>query len=466
MTHRGKYSGTWLFVAACGCALLAHQAGQQAPAQPAAGPGAGRGGAAALRSPEILPDARVTFRFSAPDATSVLVRNTTGGYADWPGGNDVAMAKDGQGVWSVTIGPLKPEYYTYVFVVNGAQALDPRNVLVMRDGARYGNSLRVPGELSAYYDINDVPHGTVSMAWCPSPTLKLTRRMYVYTPPGYETSTTRYPVFYLLHGGGGDEDAWTDLGRAPQILDNLIAQGKARPMIVVMTNGNVNQIASQDYVPAAASGGRGAAAGAPAQPAAPAGRGAPGAAPAAAPPAGGGVGGPGMFSFPQSLVKDVIPFVDKAYRTIANRENRAIAGLSMGGAQTFLTAFNNLDTFAWVGTFSGGFPLIPGVPIPIDPPGNAARLRGPDITRSIDTAKLAELAPQLNASANARLRLFYVAIGTEDGLITTHTALKGLLKEKGVNATIVETPGYAHEWPFWRVTLRDFASRIFQTPAR
>ena len=116
--------------------------------------------------------------------------------------------------------------------------------------------------------------------------------------------------------------------------------------------------------------------------------------------------------------------------------------------------------------FSGGFPLIPGVPIPIDPPANAARLRGPDITRSIDTAKLAELAPQLNASANARLRLFYVAIGTEDGLITTHNALKGLLKEKGVNATIVETPGYAHEWPFWRVTLRDFASRIFQTPAR
>ena len=160
------------------------------------------------------------------------------------------MTKGDNGVWSATIGPLKPEYYVYVFVVDGVQTLDPQNIFHVRDGQRYGNALRIAGEFSRGYAVNEVPHGTVHLVWYPSPALKLTRRLYVYTPPGYETGTARYPVFYLLHGGGGDEDAWTTLGRAPQIMDNLIAQGKAKPMIVVMTNENSNQIAAPDFVAA------------------------------------------------------------------------------------------------------------------------------------------------------------------------------------------------------------------------
>jgi enterochelin esterase-like enzyme len=295
----------------CTCAAFA----QQTPPA-AAQTGAGRGGASAVRSPEIASDGKVTFRLSAPNAASVLVRNTTGGFADWPAGNEVTMTKGENGIWLATIGPLKPEYYVYVFVVDGVQTLDPQNVFHVRDGARYGNSLRIPGDLTNNYAVNDVPHGTLSLVWYPSPALKLTRRLYVYTPPGYETGKARYPVFYLLHGGGGDEDAWTTLGRAPEIMDNLIAQGKAKPMIVVMTNENSNQIAAPDFV-AAPQGGRGA--GAPTT--------------GAAQP-GNPMQGSAMLNFPKSIVTDLIPFIDKAYRTMPGRESRAIAGLSMGGGMT------------------------------------------------------------------------------------------------------------------------------------
>ncbi len=412
-------------------------------AQPAAVPAAqqapGRGGTAQLRSPEIAPDGTVTFRLAAPNATSVLVRNTSGGFTDWPGGNEVAMTKGDNGVWSATIGPLKAEYYVYVFVVDGVQAFDPQNIFHVRDGQRYGNALRLAGEFTSGYAVNDVPHGTVHVVWYPSPALKLTRRLYVYTPPGYETGTARYPVFYLLHGGGGDEDAWTTLGRAPEIMDNLIAQGKAKPMIVVMTNENANQVAAPDFVAAP---------------------------PAAARGTGNPMQGTAMLDFPKSIVTDLIPFIDKAYRTRSDRESRAIAGLSMGGGMTLLAAFNNLDKFAWVGTFSAGLPPMPGVAVPIAPPPNAANLRGPDITNTIDKQKLAALLPQLNADANARLRLFYVGIGAEDGLITAHNAFKELLADKGVEATIIERHGYGHEWAFWRISLQDLAPRLFQTTAK
>lgn len=385
------------------------------------------------RSPEILPDGMVTFRLSAPKASSVSVRNMTGGYADWPEGNDVPLVRDDQGVWSATIGPIESEYYAYVFVVDGVPALDPRNTLVMRDSACYSSSLRVPGARTAIYEVNDVPHGTLAQVWYPSPTLKSQRRTYVYTPPGYEAGEARYPVLYLLHGGGGDEDRWTTMGRTPQILDNLIAQGKAQPMIVVMTNGNSDQSASRDYVPL--------------------------------PEAGDlhpKVRGAYVPSFPESLVNDLIPFVDRAYRTRTDREDRAIAGLSMGGAQSLYTAFSNLGKFAWVASFSGGFPLLPGVAVDVEAPANAARLRGPDISRSIDPDRFLRLHPQLDSSVNAKLRLLYLSIGTEDGLIATHGVLKDILNERGVRYTLVELPGYAHEWRFWRLSLADLAQRLFQ----
>ena len=391
-----------------------------------------------LGSPEVTAAGMVTFRLLAPNASAVSVRNTSGGYADWPQGNDVAMVRDAQGIWSATVGPLPAEYFTYVFAVDGVAALDPSNVLKMRDGARYGSSLRIPGAGSALYDVNEVPHGALAQVWYQSPRLGFARRMCVYTPPGYETTDARYPVFYLLHGGGGDEDAWTTMGRAPQILDNLIAQGLARPTIVVMTNGNADQRASRDHVPNPA-----LAAGGP-------------------PPS---VRGAYVPAFPESLVGDVIPFVDRTFRTIPDRDFRAIAGLSMGGAQTFYTAFNNLDQFAWVASFSGGFPLLPGIAVDIQPPANAALLRGPDISRSIDPQKYLQMHPQLDAGVNSRLRLLYLTIGTMDGLITTHGVMKQLLAARGVKYTLVEVPGHAHEWRFWRIALADLAPRLFVPPA-
>ncbi len=408
----GKVFAVTMGMMLCACAAIAQPAQQ--------GPGAGQ--PAQPRSPEILPDGRVVFRLLAPASTSV----TLGG--DFPIGTSVAMTKDDKGVWSVTVGPLRADLYGYFFTVDGVRTLDFRNVFVMRDGARYASWLRVPGPEAADYQVNDVPHGTVSQVWYPSPTLGMKRRMYVYTPPGYEAGGARYPVLYLLHGGGGDEAAWNELGCAPQILDNLIAQGRSTPMIVVMTNGNGTQSASKDFVPLPAPPGR---------------------------------PGEGMLRFPESLVRDVIPFVDATYRTKPDRESRAVAGLSMGGAQALYAGLNNLDQFAWVGALSGGFPLLPGVAIDIPAPANAATLRGPDISRSIDPAKYLALHPALDAGVNSKLRLFYMAIGIDDGLITTHGAMKRLLQDKGVKYTLLEVPGYGHEWKFWRLSLRDLLPRLF-----
>lgn len=384
----------------------------------------------AIKSPELLSDGSVTFRLLAPDAAKVTLNG------DYWVGNNIAMARDAQGIWVVTIKPLDNGFYDYYFRVNGVRTLDPLNVFTSRDGSRYASSLRVPGPVSNDYQVNEIPHGTLSQIWYPSPTLNMAhRRMYVYTPAGYENSSERYPVFYLLHGGAGDEDAWTNMGRAPQIFDNLIAQGKAKPMIVVMTNGNASQAASQDIVtpPLTPESQQGASSGIRRN----------------------------ILKFPESLVKDIIPFVDKTFRTRSDRENRAIAGLSMGGAQTFYAGFNNLDKFAWIGEFSGGFPLLPDVAVKITPPDNASSLRGPDISNTIDREKFLALHPKMDASVNSQLRLLYLAIGTVDGLITTHDELKKILNSKGVKYILLETPGYGHEWGFWRLSLRDFVPRLF-----
>jgi enterochelin esterase family protein len=382
-------------------------------------------------SPVVGLDRRVTFRLYAPGAAGVLVRNTTGGYADWPEGNDLPMARDGQGEWTLTIGPLEPEYYKYVFVVDGVPALDPGNTVSQRDSRLYSSTLRVPGPVSALYDIQDVPHGTVGQVWYPSPSLGITRRAVVYTPPGYEGGGERYPVLVLLHGGGGDEDQWSALGRAPQILDNLIARGDVLPMIVVMTNGNSRQRASLSTVPSESGWQRPAP-------------------------------GTGILDFPDSLVPDLLPWVDTNFRTVSDREHRGIAGLSMGGAQSLYAAFSHPDAFAWLATFSGGFPLLPGVAVNIPAPVNAGRLRGPDITRTIDPDRFAALIPNLDAGMNGRLRLLHLTMGLEDGLITTHGDVKRLLEARGVAHTTHELPGYAHEWRFWRLSLVDLLPRLFR----
>ncbi len=246
-------------------------------------------------SPDIQPDHRVTFRLAAAKATEVILNG------DWEGENSVPMKKDDQGVWSATVGPLAPELWSYTFTVDGVRTLDPTNVDNYRDGQRLSSIFIIPGPASAIYAHNPgIPHGFLHQVWYPATSLKMTRRAYIYTPPGYESGAGRYPVLYLHPGGGADEDAWTSLGRLPQIMDGLIAQGKARPMIVVMQNINPRQWAAPGYALLARE--------------------------TEAPPAGPQPAGrtqratpnwplnEGHTAIGESLVKDLIPFVEKNYR--------------------------------------------------------------------------------------------------------------------------------------------------------
>jgi enterochelin esterase family protein len=370
------------------------------PAPPMSGRRVGPARSAVAPSLEILPDRRVAFRLLAPDAAEVLLNG------DWDGGAGLPMIRDGQGLWSLTVGPLPPELWGYTYSVDGVRTLDPRNSAVKRDGARYDNILLVPGPESSLYEAKDIPHGTMALVWYPSPTLKLNRRMAVYTPPGYERGKARYPVLYLLHGAGGDEQAWGDLGRAAVILDNLIAAGRAVPMIVVMPNGNAGQSVSQ-----------GSALG-------------PVATPAAAPPA---MGGPGRPTFPDSLVADIIPFIEGRYRVKAARDARAIAGLSMGGGHTVAATNAHPGLFGWIGVFSSG-------------------ARGADA--AFDKA--------LAAVKAGGVRLYYVGCGVKDALAYQGSqVLAERLKRLGFAYLFKETPG-GHTWANWRIYLADLAPRLFR----
>ena len=410
-----------------------------APGARGAAPGARgmrgmRGGRGArVTSPEIADDNKVTFRISAPEANSVSVRGDWGGM----GGGSPQMVKDANGLWSVTVGPLESELYGYTFNIDGAQVWDPANNHLKRDGTRITSVLIVPGEKGDLYSIQDVPHGTLAKVWYDSPTLNLKRRMYVYTPPGYETSGEKYPVLYLLHGAGGDEDAWTSLGRTPQILDNLIASGRAKPMIVVMTNGNANQTAAPDARPVgaipAARGGRGAVG---ARGEAPAARGAaPGGERGAAPAArgAGARGGARPISygggFPESLAQDVVPFIENSYRVLTNKQNRAVAGLSMGGGHTISVTVNNPDMFDYIGVMSNG------------------------------TGE--ENADQFDALAEANPRLYWVGCGEDDFLVARARSLAQILEDKGFTYTYYENTG-GHTWTNWRIYLSELAPLLFK----
>ena len=419
-------------------AVMAQQATEQTPAHSAqAPPAAAMFGMMGPKSPEVGPDGSVTFRLKAPDASAVGVNG------NWQPGlmpPPQAMTKGADGIWELTVNGLKPEMWTYTFVVDGVRMLDPGNVNVMRDGIRFMSMVTIPGPGSALYTVNDVPHGTVRQVWYPSPTLGMTeRRMYVYTPPGYEGGKQRYPVLYLLHGGGGDEDAWDTLGRANEILDNLIAAGKARPMIVVMTNGNWDQTAAPGVTPQTES--SFAAFLHPNTPAF-------------------NKLIDDMLLFSDSLVKDVIPFVDKTYRTIPNRDHRAIAGLSMGGGQTIWAAFHHLDTFSYVASFSGGLILFPDAMkiVPVAPGTPMI----PGVGQELNVAALPADFPGLNASANQKLHLLYFSVGQDDGLLASNQQFMDWLTSEGVQYQKMILPGYHHEWPFWRISLADVAPKLFQ----
>jgi enterochelin esterase-like enzyme len=402
------------------------QANQSATAQRLPKPGQ-------LESPVVESDGRVTFRMPGSNVTTadVVADNPIAQGSDYTGFiKHVHMTKDDRGLWSVTVGPLKPDFYSYTFVIDGVRIPDPGNVHRNREGTQVSSWAIVPGPGSANYQVNDVPHGQVGEVWYPSPTLSMTRRMIVYTPPGYESRANRYPVLYLLHGDRGDEEVWKDMGRAPEIFDNLLAQGKIVPMIVVMMNCDPSETLSLNDAPARVS-----------------------------------QSGTRVESIRASIIHDVIPFVDKTYRTKTGRDNRAIAGVSRGGAETLLTALNNLDDFAWAGVFSGEITLLPGVKTDIPIPADAATRRGPEVGHSIDPTKFEELFPTLGRSLNTRLRLFYLTIGDDDGLVESWIDARKILDEKGVKYVWVEQPGYGHEWRLWRLNLQDFSARLFK-PAR
>jgi enterochelin esterase-like enzyme len=381
---------------------------------PATSPGTGGGQAQASKvlSPEVLPDGRITFRLLAPKATEVLVEG------NWEGGRGLVMTKDDSGLWSVTTAALQPELWAYTFSVDGVRTLDPRNYNVARDGVGFMNTVLVLGDASAVFQPQRVPHGSMTTVWVPSTLMKTPRRAFVYTPAGYEDSTTRCPVLYLLHGSGGDEDAWPTMGIANVILDNLIAQGKAKPMIVVMPNAYWSEIASLDL-----------------------------AGPRPAPPPGvGGSGGPAPApnydNNVRDIVGDLIPFVEKRFRTMPGPENRAIAGLSMGSQITANVGFRRLDVFASVALLSAGMFR--------NPPGGTAAIE------AIAPGFLAD-----SAATNKKLRLLFFSCGTEDDRIAALKKTWDDLTAHKINFVAKTYPGQ-HEWRVWRQSLADLAPLLFR----
>jgi enterochelin esterase-like enzyme len=367
--------------------------------------------AAMVRSPEVLADGRITFRLLAPGATKVLVQGT------WEGGRDVAMTRDDSGLWSVTTGIIQPELWAYTFEVNGVRTLDPHNYNVVRDGPGFMNTVVVPGDASAIFQTRAGPHGTVTTTWFTSKDLKAARRMIVYTPPGYEGSDTRYPVLYLLHGSGGDEEAWPEMGAANVIMDNLIAQGKAKPMIVVMPNAYWNEYASLDV-----------------------------AGPRTAPPPGVGSGNQEFAGHERAIVNDIIPFVEKHYRTLAGRENRAIAGLSMGAGIAMNVGLKRLDVFASVGILSSGtFGRVVNGAAP-----------GAMLLDQISPGFFAD-----PAATNKKLRLLFFSCGTDDTRITSLTKVEEDLRSHKIDFIFKRYPG-EHEWKVWRHSLADMAPMLFR----
>jgi enterochelin esterase-like enzyme len=397
--------------------LVAYAQQQVTPAaspQAKQAPGFAMGAPAGPSSPEVLGDNRVIFRLNAPKATEVILNG------DWPNGLNIQMTKDDQGVWSATIGSLDPEFWGYTYSVNGVRMADPQNPNIKRDGVRYDSILLVPGPESSLYELQDVPHGTVSMIWYNSPTLKLKRRMYIYTPPGYEGGSRRYPVLYLLHGGGGDEDAWFTLGRTNLILDNLIAQEKAKPMIVVMPNGNANQKMATGAGPV------------PGQ-ASPAQFRPPSASQAAAGQTGAARSTPSPRPFSESLVKDILQFVEKSYRVIKNADGRAIAGLSMGGGHTMAATAQYPNTFGYIGVWSAG-------------------------SRQSDE----EISRQLSSIKAAGMKLYYVGCGVDDPLAHAGSVkLVEMLKKLDMRYKFRESTG-GHTWFNWRIYLSEFAPMLFR----
>lgn len=367
-------------------------------------------------SPEINADHTVTFRLAAPEAHTVELTGdflppatiqTPRGEVTAPG--TAALTRGDDGVWQFTTpAPLAPELYSYAFIVDGIRVNDPSNVYRLRDIATVSDIFIIDGEQADLYRTADVAHGTVSKVWYHSSTLGADRRLTVYTPAGYESSAERYPVLYLLHGSGGDENAWSELGRATQILDNLIAAGKAEPMIVVMPNGNAALSAAPGESPL----------GLTRQPTTRIPR----------------MEGAFERSFPE-----IVSFIDTTYRTHADRRHRAIAGLSMGGGHALHISKEYPDTFDYVGLFSA-----------------STRLPEADVS-----SVYADFDAKLRRQFELRPALYWIAIGRDDFLFDANTAYRALLDANGYPYTYVETAD-GHVWKNWRLYLSRFLPLLFR----
>lgn len=354
------------------------------------------------RSPQVNPDKTVTFRFNAPNAQDVKVSVQS---EKAP----VQMTKSERGSWTATVGPVKPDIYSYNFVVDGVQVMDPGNMYYFPNERFKGSLLDVPGETPLIHSMQDVPHGTVTYEYYPSAE-GTTGSLVVYTPPGYEKNPTKkYPVFYLISGTTDTEETFFKVGRANLILDNLIAQGKATPMIIVMPNGNVAAtIAEQKGLP---------------KPADPQGRESADAVSRSK-------------QFEDDLIKNIIPYVEKNYRVVPNGENRAIGGFSRGGGQTLRTAFGNMDKFAWVCCYS-------------------AYLTPQEIESSykyvVDTPE----------KTNKNYKLLWVSVGNEDFLYKQTVEYMDYLKAKNVNFKSLVTTG-GHTWMNVKTFLAETAPLLFK----
>ncbi len=345
--------------------------------------------------PRISPDLRVTFQIKAPSAEKVEVM--PGGGANGLGKGPFEMQRAPDGTWSATVGPVQPGFHYYWLLVDGVQVNDPSSETYFGWG-RQSSGLEVPDRALDFYDGKDVPHGDVRIHWYHAATTGRMRRIYVYTPPGYDANPKRrYPVLYLQHGAGESERGWTAQGRANFILDNLIAAGKAKPMIIVMENGYASKLG--------------------------------------APPATGAMRGNEAFG--EVVITDLIPEIDRIYRTRPDRSHRAIAGLSMGGGQAMNLGLGNLDKFSSIGCFSG------------------AVARNFDIKTSF-SGVFAD-----PAAFNKRVALLWIGCGAEDSLMAGSRALHDALQAVGVRHVWWEGAGL-HEWQVWRKHLYEFARRVFR----
>lgn len=379
-------------------------------------PQAGRGGGP-VTSPEVSADGRVTFRLRAPNAHEVAVA---------VGGNRLPMQKDDQGVWSVTSDPMTPDVYTYALDVDGASMNDPANRQVQTSFGRFQSMFVVPGP-AAWLPAN-VPHGAIARHTFHSTVAGDDRDFFVYTPPRYDPRRQApYPVLYLLHGLGDDAERWmTGGGGAHNVLDNLIAQGTAVPMIMVTPLGYGTSTG----------------------------------------PAG-GRRPENITGLSAVLLDELMPIVDQAYHVSRSREDRAIAGLSMGGAESLYVGLNHLDRFAWIGAYSTAARLWPAAAeaaAAAPPASGGASRTGPPAP--MDPAHFAATFPVLSAGDNARIRMLWIVCGTDDGLIGQNRQFKDWLRSKNVLFTEQEVPGMAHVWPLWRQNLTDMVPRLFQGPGR